>query len=126
MLPLRLRCVATAVAVYPSAMDEQPLNADILDLATHKACHNYVTTTMRELLPHIFTLTHQKTGGYFLSHYSTVTDSFSLRNMMLYVARTFLTPYKPVSDKPPYYHTAKLQQIFQISLKTPFYTIKLV
>lgn len=26
------------VAVYPSAMDEQPLDADILDLATHKMC----------------------------------------------------------------------------------------
>lgn len=26
------------LAVYPPAMDEQPLNAGILDLATHKAC----------------------------------------------------------------------------------------
>ncbi len=33
VLPQRLY-----VAAYPSAMDEQPLNADILDLATHKMC----------------------------------------------------------------------------------------
>ncbi len=32
-------------------------------------------------------------GGNFLSHYSTVTDSFPLGNMVLYVARTFLTPF---------------------------------
>ena len=57
MSPLRLHCVATVVAVYPSAMDEQPLNADILDLATHKMCHEYVAIPVRELLPHIFTLT---------------------------------------------------------------------
>lgn len=126
MSPLRLHCVATVVAVYPSAMDEQPLNADILDLATHKACHHHVAMLVRELLPHIFTLTSHKEGGYFLSHYSTVTDSFPLGNMMLCVARTFLTPYWPVSDKPPYYHGAKLLLLLQILFKTPLTSIKLV
>ena len=37
------QCVATLLetrvsALYPPAMDEQPLNAGILELATHKAC----------------------------------------------------------------------------------------
>lgn len=31
-------------------------------------------------------------GGYSLLRYSTLTDSFSLRSMVLYVARTFLSP----------------------------------
>ncbi len=31
-------------------------------------------------------------GGYFLSHYSTVTRSFPLESVVLCVARTFLTP----------------------------------
>jgi len=31
-------CRHAAGAVYPPAMGEQPLNAGILDLATHKAC----------------------------------------------------------------------------------------
>ena len=41
-----------------------------------------------ELLPRLFTLTFS--GGCFLSHYSAVTDSFPLGNMVLFVARTFL------------------------------------
>ena len=32
------RVATVAIAVYPPAMDEQPLNAGILDLATHKTC----------------------------------------------------------------------------------------
>ena len=32
------RTGARSVAVYPPAMGEQPLNAGILDLATHKTC----------------------------------------------------------------------------------------
>ena len=64
MSPLRLRRVATTVAVYPSAMDEQPLNADILDLATHKMCRNHVAMATCGLLPHFFTLTH---NGRYLS-----------------------------------------------------------
>ncbi|WP_418986950.1 hypothetical protein, partial [Bacteroides heparinolyticus] len=31
-------CCQTSIAVYPPAMGEQPLNAGILDLATHKTC----------------------------------------------------------------------------------------
>ncbi len=44
-----------------------------------------------ELLPRLFTLT-TGGGGCFLSHFSTVTDSFPLGNMVLFVARTFLPP----------------------------------
>ena len=32
------RVATAALAVYPPAMDEQPLNAGIFDLATHKVC----------------------------------------------------------------------------------------
>lgn len=53
-----------------------------------------------ELLPRLFTLT-IKDGGYFLSHYSTLADSFPLGNMVLCVARTFLLPHKMTSDKTP-------------------------
>ena len=31
-----LPCCHDSIAVYPSAMDEQPLDADILDLATRR------------------------------------------------------------------------------------------
>ena len=77
------------------------------------------------LLPRLFTLTSTKGGGgYFLSHYSTITDSFPLRNMILCVARTFLTPHlwATVSDRPPYclcYITAKLLHFLQFSKSPP-------
>ena len=50
-----------------------------------------IATGPGELLPHLFTLTGQA-GGRFLLRYSTLTDSFPLRSMVLFVARTFLTP----------------------------------
>ena len=56
------------------------------------------------LLPRLFTLAGvpRLAGGCFLSHYSAVADSFPLRNMVLYVARTFLTLLaKSVSDEMP-------------------------
>ena len=34
----RFMICTNAVAVYPPAMGEQPLNAGILDLATHEVC----------------------------------------------------------------------------------------
>ena len=49
----------------------------------------YIAIRPGELLPHLFTLTGQA-GGRFLLRYSTLTDSFPLRSMVLFVARTFL------------------------------------
>ena len=63
-----------------------------LQLIRCAACN--VTIAPGGLLPRLFTLTSTKGGGgYFLSHYSTITDSFPLRNMILCVARTFLTQH---------------------------------
>ena len=50
---------------------------------------SYIAIRPGELLPHLFTLTGQA-GGRFLLRYSTLTDSFPLRSMVLFVARTFL------------------------------------
>ena len=45
-----------------------------------------------ELLPRLFTLIPINQDGYFLLHYYTLADIFPLGSMVLYVARTFLTP----------------------------------
>ena len=97
------------VAAYPSTMDEQPLNADILGLATHKVCGMPCCHGTRWALTPPFH-PYRMCGGYFLSHYSTLANSFPLGNMMLYVARTFLTPRCAVSDKLQDYHSAKLHK----------------
>ena len=47
-----------------------------------------------ELLPHLFTLTTPKHGGYFLLRYSNLAACFPLRNMVLCVARTFLSSHR--------------------------------
>ena len=49
-----------------------------------------VATKPGELLPHLFTLTPTSRSGFFLLHYSALTNSFPLGNMVLCVARTFL------------------------------------
>ena len=49
-----------------------------------------IATQTGRLLPYLFTLTLITQSGYFLLPYSTLTDSFPLRNTMLYIARTFL------------------------------------
>ncbi len=40
-------CVMTSVAVYPPTMGEQPLNAGILDFATHEVCGAICRHTVR-------------------------------------------------------------------------------
>ena len=63
-----------------------------LQLIRCAAC--FVAKTPGELLPRLFTLTAQRAdGGCFLSHYSTLANGFPLGNMMLCVARTFLTQH---------------------------------
>jgi len=54
-----------------------------------------VTTGTGELLPHLFTLAPSITirGGYFLLHCYTLADIFPLGSMVLFVARTFLSPF---------------------------------
>ena len=97
VLPRRLY-----VAVYPSTMDEQPLDADILDLATHKMCGTTCCHVIRWALTSPFHPYHI-CGGCFLSHYSTLADGFPLGNMMLCVARTFLPQHNyAASDKTCY------------------------
>ena len=93
-------------------MGEQPLNADILDLATHRACGMvYHYTTRWALTPpfHPYRLV----AAVFFCHVApTVTDSFPLRNMVLYVARTFLKHTRRcISDETPCcFSTAKLRK----------------
>ena len=58
---------------------------------------SYIAIRPGELLPHLFTLTGQA-GGRFLLRYSTLTDSFPLRSMVLFVARTFLPSWR-TSDR---------------------------
>ncbi len=52
-----------------------------------------ITATTGGLLPHLFTLTTENHGGYFLLHYSALTNCFPLGNMVLCVVRTFLPFY---------------------------------
>ena len=97
-------CRHTTQAAYPPAMDEQPLDAGILGLATHKVCGMTCHHAIRgPLTPHFHPYP-SLTGGYFLSHYSAVADSFPLRNMVLCVARTFLLRLMSASDEMPGCH----------------------
>ena len=76
-----------------------------------------ITTASGELLPHLFTLTFPSwKGGRFLSCIPTVADSFPLGNMVLYVARTFLTPLsKSMRDEMPDCTSAKVVIFHPIS-----------
>ena len=72
-------------------MGEQPLNAGILDLATHKACGAAYRYVARWALTPPFHPCSASGGAVIFCHVaSTVADSFPLRNMVLCVARTFL------------------------------------
>ncbi len=85
-----MRCMAT-VAVYPPTMGEQPLNAGILDLATHEVCGATCRHVARWALTPPFHPC-RRCGGNFLSHCSAVAGRLPLTTMVLYVARTFLLP----------------------------------
>ena len=101
---LSVRHVAMrAIAVYPPAMDEQPLNAGILDLATHKACGIlYRYRTRWALTPPFHPYPHGGGRLFSVTLPLQLSHSFPLRNMVLYVARTFLKPFTMrVSDEPP-------------------------
>ena len=54
-----------ALAAYPPAMGEQPLNAGILGLATQRRAARDITAAPGGLLPHLFTLTLQAGGRLF-------------------------------------------------------------
>ena len=72
----------------PLDLDEQPSMSiymvfQPIGRTADICCHNH-----GELLPRLFTLTIN--GGYSLLRYLDFTANFSLRSMVLYVARTFL------------------------------------
>ena len=83
-------CCHVSIAVYPSTMDEQPLDADILDLATRRWCGTPCRRGARWALTPPFHPYRQVSAVIFCHLNPEVTPSFPLRNAMLCVARTFL------------------------------------
>ena len=86
------------IAFYPPAMDEQPLDAGIHELATHRWCGTLCHHSARWALTPPFhpyrTLTREDAAVIFCHLNPAVTRSFPLRNVTLCVARTFLSqPY---------------------------------
>jgi len=65
----------------------------------------HLTETLRELLPHVFTLTLPKHGGIFLRHLLLpkryLFGPFPLGSRMPFVARTFLSRPKAKAIEPP-------------------------
>jgi len=65
----------------------------------------HLTETLRELLPHVFTLTLPKHGGIFLRHWLLpkryLFGPFPLGSRMPFVARTFLSRPKAKAIEPP-------------------------
>lgn len=107
-------CHHLAPAAYPPAMGEQPLNAGILGLATHKACgipcrHRTRWSLTPPFHPYRILLM-RVCGGRFLSRCSAVTGSFPLRSMVLFVARTFLSSFMDKMSDRPSGHTCRLFQ----------------
>jgi len=103
-------------AVYPPAMDEQPLNAGILDLATHKTCGTPSHDDVRWALTPPFHpcpegCWRRRNGSpvyyravFFCHVVSAVARGFPLGSMVLFVARTFLMrihKVKSARDGPP-------------------------
>ena len=78
------------VAAYPPAMDEQPLDAGILDLATHRWCGTPCRHGARWALTPPFHPYHREVAVVFCHLNPTVAHGFPLGNVMLCVARTFL------------------------------------
>ena len=78
------------------------LNAGLHDLTTPKMHSPYITIRLVGSYP-TFSPLPPGGGGYFLLHYSTLTDSFLLGSRMLCVARTFLFYHYnnvPATDRP--------------------------
>jgi len=90
-------CVMTSVAVYPPTMDEQPLDAGILDLATHKACGRQCRHRRRWALAspfHPCLKSAERIPAVIFCHATLplcAFGGFPLKSMALCVARTFLT-----------------------------------
>ncbi len=82
-----------SVAVYPPAVDEQPLDAGILDLATRKTCGTEYRYPVRWALAppfHPYPKACAIEAVVFCHVASTVADSSQLGSAVLCVARTFL------------------------------------
>ena len=96
-------CHQKTLAIYPPALDEQPVAPAYLILQPIRFTHLLVTKTGRGLLPHIFTLTMPKRGGYFLWHllFRHFCRTFPLGSMVLCVVPTFLpTPWRGTIERP--------------------------
>ena len=98
-----LTCCHGSIAVYPSTMGEQPLDADILDLATRRWCGAPCRRGARWALTPPFHPYHPWVAVIFCHLNPEVAPSFPLRNAMLCVARTFLSRSSGASDKPLHY-----------------------
>ena len=80
------------IAFYPPTMDEQPLNAGIHELATHRWCGTLCHHNARWALTPPFHPYRTNGAAVIFCHLNpTVTRSFPLRNVTLCVARTFLS-----------------------------------
>jgi len=99
-------------------MDEQPLDAGILDLATHKTCGAPSRGGARwALTPPFHPCSPRRRGRavVFCHVVSAVARGFPLESMVLCVARTFLSPRRALArenrDGPPgcLYMAAKLR-----------------
>lgn len=77
---------------------------------------SFVAKRPGELLPHLFTLTTPKHGGYFLLRYSNLAACFPLRSIVLCVARTFLTSAKADERQTGKLHGYKDTLVLEINL----------
>ena|GEM_PF-4588734 len=78
------------LSTYPPALNEQFFSPVYMVFQSIRCTAPDVTTLTGRLLPHLFTLTTPRRGGYFLLHYYTLTGIFPLGSMVLFIVRTFL------------------------------------
>ncbi len=67
----------------------------------------HIAVASGELLPHLFTLASEWRRLFSVTLNPTVTDSFPLENMVLFVARTFLSSFMDKMSDRPSGHTYK-------------------
>ena len=96
VLVIYLSGTLLGIAFYPPAMDEQPLDAGIHELATHRWCGALCHHSARwALTPPFHPYRNRRAAVLFCHLNPTVTRGFPLRNVTLCVARTFLS--QPIS-----------------------------
>lgn len=70
------RVLSFIYATYPPTRTSNPQTPVYMVLQLERCTIYTVTSNIREFLPHIFTLTQPKSGGYFLLHRSNFTAYF--------------------------------------------------